>query len=284
MRVFGKINLTLAVTGRRQDGYHLLETVMHPVSIYDEVFVEPGAGINLSADSPRLTGDRKNLAWRAAEEFFCRTGIKPGVNISLRKKIPMGAGMGGGSADAAAVLAQINRIYGEPLNREQMAEAALKIGADVPLFLGDGPALATGVGENLSPVPVLPDCLLVISKPQFSVSTQEAYMLFDQFGRDDGRRSTGLVAALKAGDINGVADNLFNQLEEPVAGRYPQVGDIKKKLIRLGALNAGMTGSGSAVFGIFSDQAKARAAYTELKKSCDETFLASPVAFPQSRV
>ena len=284
MRIFGKINLTLAVTGLRQDGYHLLETVMHPVSIYDEVFVEPGAGLNLSVDCPQLTGDRKNLAWRAAEEFFCRAGIKPGVNIRLRKKIPLGAGMGGGSADAAAVLDQLNRLYGEPLNREQLAGAALELGADVPFFLGDGPALATGVGECLSPVPALPDCLLVICKPPFSISTREAYMLFDQSGRDDGRRFAGLFAALQAGDIKGVACNMFNQLEGPVVNRYPQVGEVKKKLLGFGALGAGMTGSGSAVFGIFAEETMARAAFTELGKTYVETFLASPVVFPNSRV
>jgi len=284
MRAYGKINLTLAVTGRRRDGYHLLETVMHPVSVYDQVIVGPGDGIRLSADHPELTNDRQNLAWRAAEIFFSRANIKPGAEILLKKNIPLGAGLGGGSADAAAVLRQLNRLFGQPLTQAQMTEAALLLGADVPFFLGEGPALATGVGERLSPAPALPDCLLVICKPPFPVSAGEAYRLFDEHGKDDGRRAGGMLEALRTGNIKNVAQQLFNHLEKPVTERYPQIGHVKEELLRLGALGAAMTGSGSAVFGIFEEKANAKAALSALSGRDAETFLAAPALLPQPGV
>lgn len=254
-KAYAKINLYLDVRGLRADGYHELETVFQTVELCDLVAasLHRQGGISLRCSLPYLPTDGRNLAVKAAELFFRETGLEnPGLNLNIKKNIPVGAGLAGGSTDAACVLRLLNRMFGMPLSGERLAAAALTLGADVPFCLRGGTALAGGVGEKLRPLPPLPECDVVLVKPGFSVSTKAAFALYDQTGGSRPGKSAPLLAALTRGDLKGVCRELHNGLEGPVAGQFPVIGQLKERLAELGAEGALMTGSGSAVYGIFS--------------------------------
>lgn len=277
-----KINLILNITGRREDGYHTLRSVMQTVSLYDRVLVRPteGGGIVIGCNLPWLPRDRRNLAWRAAESFFVAAGIPcPGIAIHIKKSIPVGAGMAGGSTDAAAVLRILAALYSDALPDERLMELALSLGADVPFCMRGGAMLAEGIGEELTPVPSMPDCPIVICKPPISVSTKRAYELVDAY-RDapPPYPIEPLLAAMHSGDAAGVARALGNTMEAPLFAERPRIGEIKAQLLSLGAQGAVMSGSGSAVLGIFEHDTAARHAEAELKKRWREVFRVRPVA------
>lgn len=279
-QAYAKLNLYLRVGERRGDGYHELTTVFQSVTLRDELALtmHHGGGVSLRCNLPWLPTDGRNLAVRAAELFYASAGIEnKGLYLNIRKSIPVGAGMAGGSTDAAAVLRTLNRAYGEPLSQEDLSALALSLGADVPFCLTGGAALAKGVGERLRPSPMLPDCFIVICKPPFSVSTKAAFALFDENGGpQDAPDESAVLAALESRSLPRVADALFNSLEAPVETARPAIRDIRLRLRELGALNARMTGSGSAVFGLFEDQAEAKHAFDTLKKQYKETYLTQP--------
>jgi len=280
-RAYAKINLYLRVGARREDGYHELTTVFQTVSLCDELSLtlHRRGGISLRTNLPWLPRDGRNLAWRAAELFFERAGIQnEGLYLNIRKNVPVGAGMAGGSTDAAAVLRTLNRAFRAPFTPEQLAALGLELGADVPFCLTGGAALAGGVGERLRPVPALPDCPVVIVKPAFSVSTKQAFGLFDAFPPAPPGDERAMLAALEAGDPARVAAALENALEGPVAAAHPAIAALRERLLACGALGARMTGSGSAIFGLFGDERTARAAHETLKKQYRETYLARPRA------
>lgn len=280
-KAYAKINLYLGVHGLRPDGYHELETVFQTVELCDLVAVSlhRRGGISLRCSLPYLPTDGRNLAVKAAELFFRETGLEnPGLNLNIKKNIPVGAGLAGGSTDAACVLRMLNRLFGMPLREEKLASVALTLGADVPFCLRGGTALAGGVGEKLHSLPPMPECAVVIAKPGFSVSTKAAFALYDQTERGETRPGAPLLAALAEGDLGGVCRGLYNGLEAPVAGQYPQIERLRGRLLELGAVGARMTGSGSAVYGIFDGTEQADKAAEALRRELRFVAVTRPLA------
>jgi 4-diphosphocytidyl-2-C-methyl-D-erythritol kinase len=285
-RARAKLNLYLEVGPRREDGYHDLCTVFQTIDLYDKVAitVHDKGGISLKCNWPYLPTDSRNLAYRAAELFFAHTGKdNPGIYINMKKVIPVGAGMAGGSTDAATVLRLLNRAFGYPLSKRELLELGLQLGADVPFCLTGGTMLAEGVGEQLSPLPDLPPCGIVVCKPGFSVATKKAYELFDACAPEASPGFDGMRQALEQGDLDAVCGNLFNSLEAPVVAEYPPIGTLIRRLQELGALGVRMTGSGAACFGIWPTVEEAEAAAAELRKRWAAVFVTTPVPADELR-
>lgn len=276
---FAKLNYSLDVHAKRPDGYHDLTMVMGSVSLWDdvEVSLRSDGQIEAVCSLSWLPRDERNLAVRAARVFFDAVGGAPGADIRIKKRVPVGAGMAGGSTDAAAVLRALNVLTGANYPAEQLRELALAVGSDVPYCVTGGMMLAEGRGEILSLLPELPGGWIVICKPPFSVSTAEL------FGRIDKRRITahpdtqGLCAALRAGDLRGAARRMYNVFEEALPRSSAEIGSIRGALLDSGALGAMMTGTGSAVFGVFEERAAAEAAHERLSQTYRECFLVRPV-------
>ncbi len=264
-RAPAKINLGLDIVGTRKDGYHLLETVFQTVSIYDTVTVSLTAerGIALTCDAPDVPCSEKNIAWKAAKHFLEAAGLKVGAAIHLEKRIPTQAGMGGGSADAAAVLLALQELTGNPLSMEQLAAIAVKLGADVPFFLYGGTAYAEGIGESLEQLPELTMKHLVIAKGTAGVSTVEAYHNVDTLENPAHPPVQALRAALKkSASVSEIASLCGNLFESAVM--LPEVTQIRTVMKRYGALASVMTGSGAAVFGLFDSAESAERACAAL--------------------
>lgn len=271
-----KINLSLDVKGRREDGYHLVTMVMQTIDLWDDVTVSvgPGKGIFLDPGLSYLPADRRNIAWKAAETFLEKAGISGSrIDIRVIKRIPVAAGLAGGSADGAAVLLALQQLFGAPLTAEALFDAALSLGADVPYCMRGGTMLAQGIGEVLSPLPPMPPCFVVLCKPPFAVSTPEVYRRLDKRRITRRPDTRGLCGALKAGDYNGVVHRLYNVLEDVTAGMHDEVESIKSALLDLQADGAVMSGSGPSVFGLFRDETRARLAYERLASRYADTFL-----------
>ena len=278
LRAYAKINLTLDVTGRREDGYHTLDTVMQTVSVWDEVEIKKinKPGIRLFCNREYLPVDTKNTAFRAAQYFFERCGITgQGLSIHIRKYIPSRAGMGGGSADAAAVLHGLNQMVHAGLPQQELVELGARVGADVPFCVVGGTCRCRGIGEQVEPVSPLPDCWLVLCKPPAGMSTPRAYALIDQFPLSRAQATEKMVGLLSAGDLRRVAGGLSNRFDETM--KLQQVREIKRVMGNSGALGASMTGSGSAVFGIFDSEAAARACMQQLEGK-GRLYLARPLS------
>lgn len=259
-----KINLLLNILRKRDDGFHELETVMQPVAFHDEIEFETGGdGVRLSSDNPALPCDDSNLIVRAANRFFAATGIPPRATIRLRKRVPMEAGLGGGSANAATTLAALNELHGRPLAVGQLLELASALGSDVPFFLGSGPALATGRGERIESLPpfaALHGLTLLLLHPGFGISTAWAYQSLAKFPEAlHGRagRARELVQALSSDGSRGWTGLLCNSLEAPAFHKYPILDMYREFFLEQGALAARMSGSGSTLFAFFTDEAAA---------------------------
>ena len=269
LRAYAKINLSLDILGKRQDGYHDLCMLMQSVSLHDKVSLTKikKKDIELASNLSDLGDAEHNLAYKAAKLLYDEFDIKEGIHIDLYKCIPVGAGMGGGSADAAAVLRGVNKLFDLGITEEGLKKRALKLGADVPFCISGGTVLASGIGERLEYLKSLPEAKLVVLKPHISISTKEAYSLVDiNYIEEEKRPDTGrLLKAIEAEDIDMLACNMKNVFEIFINKEYPVIDAIKEKLIELGASGAMMSGSGSAVFGIFSDEDKAYKAYEEFK-------------------
>ncbi|MFZ5451776.1 MAG: 4-(cytidine 5'-diphospho)-2-C-methyl-D-erythritol kinase [Thermodesulfobacteriota bacterium] len=262
LRVFcpAKVNLYLRVLGRRADGYHDLLSIMQPLSLADELTVSTTPpGIFLDCDQPEIPRGPGNLIWQAALEFQRATGRRLGVHFGLKKRIPVAAGLGGGSSDAAGALLALNALAGEPLKAGLLHDLAGKLGADVPFFLGAGPAVARGIGTELTPV-ALPAYWYLLLNPGVRVSTRWVYESLD-------------LRALKGYKILGERDWnpeqpgtwVHNDLESVTVKQHPQLQDWLKTLGRLGALARGMSGSGPTLFGLFPTLAAARQAGQEMR-------------------
>ena len=271
-----KLNLSLDVLDKRPDGYHEMKMVMQTVTLRDKLTLETGTGAPLRMQSNLgfLPTDEHNLA--AAALAFCReTGADPGgLSIRQEKQIPVCAGMAGGSADAAAVLRGLNEALGLQVSQQRLEEIGALVGSDVPYCVGGGTALAEGRGEILTPLPPLPHCQVVLCKPAFSVSTPELFKTLDGCRIRRRPDTAGLLAALEAGDLPGVARRMYNVFEDALPQRrYQEICAIKTALIQHGALGASMSGTGSTVFGLFDRQAAAEEAFSALKPLYRETFL-----------
>ena len=277
---YAKLNLSLDVTARREDGYHDLAMLMQTVSLCDELrlrFREDGqvrAGSNLRF----IPSDERNLAVRAALRYLEAVGDPGrGLQIELRKQIPVGAGMGGGSADAAAVLRALNRIYENRLNRRELEELAQQIGSDVAFCVAGGTALAEGRGEKLTDLPDLPDCCFVICKPSFSISTPELYKKLDSAPVRIHPDTPGLLTAVREGDLSSLCRRMYNVFEEIDDRRLRTVAELKSRLLDHRAMGAMMTGTGSAVFGVFRHAEEAEAACAALRSTVPFCCTARPV-------
>ncbi len=270
-----KINLTLDIVGTREDGYHLLESIFQSVSIYDTVIARKrwSKGIALNAPACECPVE-KNTAYKAAVAFFAYTGLKKGVHLSLTKRIPTQAGMGGGSADAAGVLVALNKLFKTNLSTAQLCEIGLTVGADVPFCIVGGTAYITGIGEKIRPLPPLPDCFIVIAQPAEGISTKEAYAAVDNAQILTRPDNAAAIAALEAGDLAGVCKQAVNVFE--TATRLQGVADIRQRMQTFSPLCSQMTGSGSCVFAIFEDSATAEACVVHLQKDYPTAFVCRP--------
>ena len=277
---YAKLNLTLDVLGKREDGYHDLQSVMQTISIRDDIEIDVGTGKpwRLLCSDETLPTDERNLAWKAAD-VFCRTMNRDpdGLEIRIVKRIPSGAGMGGGSADAAAVLRALNRHYGEPLSVLALAELGAQVGSDVPFCVLGGTAMVEGRGERLRKLPNMPDCIFVVCKPDFSVSTPELYEKIDRVAIPQRPDNRAMETALLAGDLGAVAENLCNVFDPVVTSEHLELNYIKSIFHSYGALNQQMTGSGSAVFAILPNFEYAAVVCNMLKDNYPKVFIAKPV-------
>lgn len=262
LKALGKINLGLDVLGRRENGYHDVRMVMQTVYLYDRIIMKKSKtpGIRLETNLYYLPVNENNLAYQAAQMLMDEFHIEEGVSIQLDKHIPVAAGMAGGSSNAAAVLFGMNRMFSLGLSQKELMERGVKLGADVPYCIMRGTVLAEGIGEILTPLSPMPKCYVLIAKPAISVSTKMVYEKLDSHEIEDQPDIDGILAGLKAGDLKKVAGSMGNVLERVTVDAYPVIDQIKKMMIKEGALNAMMSGSGPTVFGIFEEKATARKA------------------------
>jgi len=276
---YAKLNLSLDIISKMDDGYHSLKTVMQSVSLCDEIRVEcvPGEGVHISDPGfSFLPKDERNIAVKAASAFFGYTGItgwKTGIRI--KKSIPVGAGLGGGSADGACVLRILDKMFATNLNRETLIKLGIGIGSDVPFCIFGGTKLVEGRGEVLTDLPAIAQCHIVICKPWFNCSTPELYGRVNCKNIRIRPDTTGLVAALGKSDLPGVARYMYNVFEDILPRGKRDVEEIKYAMLDNGALGAVMSGSGPSVFGLFEKEANARMAYDSLKPDYKDCFLTS---------
>jgi 4-diphosphocytidyl-2-C-methyl-D-erythritol kinase len=258
-----KINLGLDVCRHLDNGYHEVKMVMQTVDIYDELEFKRrnDPDIILSVNSRDNLGDlENNLIFKAAKLMKEQYGIKEGIEIKLNKKIPVAAGMAGGSTDAATTMIAMNEIFGLGLSKQELMGQALKLGADIPFCLLGGPALAEGIGEKLTVLKAPPKASLLVVKPPINVSTKWVYDRLDAKDIEKHPDIDAMVEALRQGDLKGITDNMENVLETVTIGEYPIISDIKKMMIGSGAMNALMSGSGPSIFGVFRDEELSNAA------------------------
>lgn len=275
-----KINLTLDIIGKRDDGYHELEMIMQSVDLHDNVFVElnNSGKITVKTSSELLADDESNIAYKAAKAFFESSGIKnQGVSIQIEKLIPMEAGMAGGSADGAAVITALNKLCGTNYNDEQLWEIGVKVGADVPFCITGGSMLAKGKGEQLEVLPQLSDFskapIILLCKPDVGVSTGKAYSAVDNYpeGKIIRPDTQAMITALEKQDVSSLSNGLCNVFEQVL--NINECNIIKETMLKYGAIGACMTGSGTTVFGIFDSNEKAEKCYDELKNINNCTYI-----------
>lgn len=277
---FAKVNLTLDVLGKRDDGYHDLQSVMQTISIRDDVEIDVGTGKpwRLLCTREDIPTDETNLAWKAAKVYCDAMKRDPeGLEIRIVKRIPSQAGLGGGSADAAAVLRALNRHFGSPLSILALAELGAQVGSDVPFCVVGGTAMVEGRGERLRKLPDMPDCVFVVCKPDFSVSTPELYQKIDTVAIPHRPDNQAMESALLAGDLGKIADNLYNVFDPVVTADNLELNYIKSICNSYGSLGQQMTGSGSAVFAILENFEYAAVVCSMLKENYPNIFIAKPV-------
>lgn len=278
-KAYAKLNISLDVISKRPDGYHDLCMVMQSVSLCDDVAVtlrEDGA-VSVSTNLHFLPSDDRNIAVKVAKAFFLKLDRKDvGADISIFKRVPVCAGMGGGSSDGAAVLRALNTLMGKPFSRSALESMGAALGSDIPFCVAGGTALAEERGDVLSQLPPFPDCRFVIVKPKFSVSTPELFSKIDLVSVKYHPDTQGLVSSLKRSDLKGVARRMYNVFEDVLPPKPNDIPKIKSFLLDLGALGAVMTGTGSAVYGIFDADEKANHAYSMLSERYKEVFIAEP--------
>ena len=290
---YAKINLTLDVFSKRADGYHSMASVMQTISLCDTIHLRRRAepGVLFTCDVPEsfaVPTDATNLAYRAAEAVLAAASeewqtVESGVAIHLEKRIPAQAGLGGGSSDAAATLRGVNTLLGLNLDTTRLHALASGLGSDVPFFLTGGTAVARGRGESITPLPDVPPFWLVVVKPEEDVSTAWAYSALDAIPDRSSHRATGrMEEALRAGDIDRLIAWQSNDFELPVFGQYPRLAWLHDELMMAGALTAHLCGSGSAVYGVAPDEAKAQRMADLLRKRYPQVFLARTLSRDES--
>ena len=269
LKAYGKINLGLDVVRRREDGYHEVRMIMQTVRVYDAIELNrtEEEGIRLSTNLYYLPDNENNLGYRAAKLLMDEFGIRDGVEIKMKKFIPVAAGMAGGSSDAAAVLFGINKMFGLGLSEKELMERGVRLGADVPYCIMRGTALSEGIGEILTPLPPMPQCRVLIAKPSVSVSTKHVYesLNLSSLGAEVHPDIDAMRTAIENKDLSGVVSQLGNVLETVTIPENPVIQTLKDKMMEMGADGSLMSGSGPTVFGLFTNQTAAQAAYEELR-------------------
>lgn len=268
LKAMAKINLGLDVLGRREDGYHELRMVMQSVFLYDQITLRPAErpGISVRTNLRYLPVNEDNLVYRAARLLMDEFSVDSGLWISLRKYIPVAAGLAGGSSDAAAVLVGVNRLFGLGLSQEELMRRAVRIGADVPYCVMRGTALAEGIGERLTRLPKAPDFHVVLAKPPAHISTAYVYGNLKAGELESHPDIDAQIRAIEAGDGRRMAELMGNVLETVTIPACPVIAQIKECMMRSGAVNAMMSGSGPAVFGLYDSEKRAKRAYEELSR------------------
>lgn len=269
LKARAKINLTLDVTGKRPDGYHELRTIMQTLRLYDGVYIKriEKQRIKVKTNLFWLPADQRNLAWKAAELMRERFGIRDGVFIEIEKRIPVAAGLAGGSTDCAAVLVGMNRLFALGLSQRQLEGLAAELGSDIPYCVRRGTVLAEGAGELLRPVPrPCPYCWVVLAKPPFSVSTATVYRALRWQEVEKHPDTEGMLRAMQWQDVPEMGKLLCNVLESATIPMHPEIGEIKRRFLELGAQGALMSGSGPTVFALFAQQAPAEQAAARIKQ------------------
>ena len=266
LKAMAKINLGLDVVRKREDGYHEVRMIMQTIRMYDQIELEPteAPGIRVSTNLNYLPTNEDNLVYKAAKLLMDEFDVKKGLNIGLRKFIPVAAGMAGGSSDAAAVMVGVNRLFHLNLSQKELMERGVKIGADVPYCILRGTALAEGIGEKLTHLPPAPAGYVLIAKPGIHVSTKFVYTNLKANELESHPDIDGQIQAIRSGDLKKVAELCGNVLESVTIPAYPVIEEIKDVMKKGGALNACMSGSGPTVFGLFDDREKAKAVYENL--------------------
>lgn len=269
LKAYGKINLGLDVLRRRDDGYHEVRMIMQTVGIYDRIdlIYKETPGITVETNLYYLPDNENNLVYKAAKLLMDEFHVQKGVHIRLRKYIPVAAGMAGGSSDAAAVLFGVNKMFSLGLTTEQLMDRGVKIGADVPYCVMRGTALSEGIGEILTPLPVPPQCQVLIAKPGISVSTKFVYenLHANELRLEQHPDIDGMMEAIKQKDLYGIADRFGNVLENVTIPAYPVIQEIKDLMLEQGAIGALMSGSGPTVFGLFTNPKAAAKAHEEMR-------------------
>lgn len=276
MEAYAKINLGLDVVRRLENGYHEVRMVMQTVGIYDTLFLEKKAdGIELSSDCAEAPADSRNLAYRAAALFFEATGVSGGIGLKLVKRIPVAAGMAGGSTDAAAVLKGMNLLLETGLSEEELCGLGVRLGADVPYCIMGGTALAEGIGEKLTRLPSAPPAVLLVAKPNISVSTRYVYEQLKLDEKTTHPDIDGMVRAVEQGSLSGITDRMGNVLESVTEKEYPVIAELKALMEQHGAVKALMSGSGPTVFGIYEGDGAAQKAAELLRtqKQAEQIFV-----------
>ena len=273
-RAYAKINLGLLVHGKRPDGFHEIETIFHRIDLYDGIRLESSGKISIETDSDEVPANESNLCWKAANLINAVSEGRHGVRISIRKRIPVGAGLGGGSSDAAAVLKLLPRLWNLQITEGHLMDCATRLGSDVPFFLGSTSAHGTGRGERLVFFPLQVPFALLVCYPEFQVSTAWAYGQIKEYSR---HRPGGLKERL-LGVLNyGVSCDVFeNNFERPVFAHYPRLAGLRDSLIEAGAICAALSGSGSSVYGIFRDDTMARQAAVQIEGMGYRAFYTAP--------
>lgn len=280
-KAYAKINLGLDVTGKRDDGYHIVRMIMQNVDIFDTLtFEDNDSGeIVLTANSPKIPTDETNLICKVARQLQKEFGVTKGANIDLVKRIPVAAGMAGGSTDGAAAYEALNELWGLGMDKKRMCELAVSLGADIPYCILGGTALAEGIGEELTTIPDMPDCQLVVVKPDIDVSTGWVYKELDSKEIEDHPDIDGIRNAIEYNDLKTMCELMGNVLEPVTASKYEVIGKLEALLTESGAVRAIMTGSGPTVFAVFDDEGKAKQGYNAICRSnlALQVFLTGPV-------
>ncbi|AKA71074.1 4-(cytidine 5'-diphospho)-2-C-methyl-D-erythritol kinase [Clostridium scatologenes] len=274
IKAYAKINLSLDVVGKREDGYHTLQMIMQTIDLYDLINIKKtDKGINISCNKQYVPTDERNLAYKAAELFMKTYDVCEGIDIYIKKYIPVAAGLAGGSTDAAAVLKAMRNMYRPDISDEKIMKLGLNIGADVPYCVIGGTALCEGIGEKITKLNSFKNHILVVVKPAFGVSTKEVYKNLDINKIKRHPDTNLLISSIEANNLNALARNMKNVLENVTLYKHVVLKDIKKEMINMGAQGTLMSGSGPTIFAFFSDMLKAQLCYDKMKKRYRETFI-----------
>lgn len=279
VKAYAKINLMLDIINKRNDNYHDLFMIMQSINLYDTVTVSENKtkSISITCSNADIPLDSKNIAWKAAEAFFEYTKKKnKGINIDIIKRIPHAAGLAGGSADGAAVITALNKIYKTNLSDDELCKIGVKVGADLPFCLTGGTLLAQGIGDILNKVKSLRKCHIVLIKPDVDVNTKAAYQQFDEFGKNHTPDKFAMLCAIQSRNLEVISSKMENVFEQFI--NVPNRIDIKEIMKSNNALGVCMSGSGPSIFGIFTDKCDAQNSCEELKKFTDNVFLTAPVS------